>query len=83
MLPYHWNDISQMVNENYAHEYEPNDLLIMAVHHHHSIEKIKISHIQKEEFQQLLFVQFETGLFAKYAFGSHQSPLYWPVECNN
>jgi hypothetical protein len=41
MLPYHWNDISQMVNENYAHEYEPNDLLIMAVHHHHSIEKIK------------------------------------------
>ena len=41
MLSYHWNDISQMVNENYAHEYEPNDLLIMAVHHHHSIEKIK------------------------------------------
>ena len=40
-LSYHWNDISQMVNENYAHEYEPNDLLLMAVHHHHSIEKIK------------------------------------------
>lgn len=34
----------------------------------YSIEKIKISSIQKEEFQQLLFVQFETGLFAKYAF---------------
>ena len=40
-LPYHWNDIAQMIDENYAHEYEPNDLLVMTVHHHHSIEKIK------------------------------------------
>ena len=41
MLGYHWNDITQMVNENYAHEYEHNDLLLMGVHHHHSIEKLK------------------------------------------
>ena len=40
-MSYHWNDIVQMVNENYAHEYKPNDLLIMGVHHHHSIEKLK------------------------------------------
>ena len=40
-MSYHWNDIIQMINENYAHEYEHNDLLIMGVHHHHSIEKIK------------------------------------------
>ena len=27
LMSYHWNDIIQMINENYAHEYEHNDLL--------------------------------------------------------
>lgn len=40
-MPYHWDDIMQMIEENYAGEYAPNDLLLMAVHHHHSIEKLK------------------------------------------
>ena len=42
-IPYHWNDICMMVDENYAHEYEHNDVLVMAVHHHQSIEQIKQS----------------------------------------
>lgn len=42
-IPYHWNDISMMIEENYAHEYEHNDVLVMAVHHHQTIQKIKES----------------------------------------
>jgi hypothetical protein len=40
-IPYHWNDISMMIEENYAHEYEHNDIVVMAVHHHQTIEQIK------------------------------------------
>jgi tetratricopeptide (TPR) repeat protein/predicted O-methyltransferase YrrM len=36
-----WDDVSKMVDENYAREYEHNDVLVMAAHHHHSIETIK------------------------------------------
>lgn len=42
-IPYHWNDICMMIDENYAHEYEHNDVVVMAVHHHQSIEQIKES----------------------------------------
>ena len=41
----------------------------------YSIEKIGIVPIAKEEFQQLLFVQFETGLFAKYSFETTEFDL--------
>jgi len=40
-LPYHWNDICMMIDENYAHEYEHNDVVVVAVHHHQTIEQIK------------------------------------------
>ena len=38
---YHWEDITKMVDENYAHEYDSNDVLVLAVHHHQTIEQIK------------------------------------------
>jgi len=41
MLANHWSDITQMVDANYAHDYSPNDLLVLSLHHHHSVEKIK------------------------------------------
>ena len=42
-IPYLWNDIAKMIDENYSHEYHQNDVLVMAVHHHQTIEQIKQS----------------------------------------
>jgi len=37
----HWNDISHMIDDNYAQEYEHNDVLVMNIHHYQTVEQIK------------------------------------------
>lgn len=40
-LNYHWESLSKMIDENYSHEYDPNDILVLSVHHHQTIDQIK------------------------------------------